>query len=84
MIIKIVVKFYSCKPKMKISSSLEPPGSIMVAVPELFIPGPKDVGRSIFELLVDTLRQQVKLLAGEYLLFPQRVQVFIFGPLLHD
>ena len=68
---------------MKISSSLEPPGSIMLAVPGLFFPCPKDVGRSIFKLLVYALRQQLNLFAGEYLLFPQRVQVLVSVPSLH-
>jgi len=55
----------------------------MLAVAELFFPSPKDVGGSIFKLLVDALRQQVKFLAGEYMFFPQRVEVLASVPSPH-
>ena len=55
----------------------------MLGLPRLLLPGPKDVERSIFKFLVDALRQQVKLLAGEDLVFSERVKVYFFWPWLH-
>jgi hypothetical protein len=43
----------ACKPKMIISSSLKPPATSILDIFGLFLPCPKDVGRSIFKCLID-------------------------------